>query len=58
MKFKELSPMAQIKAMKDYIAGWEETHSKGDLTRDVAWNLLIDSEDVFDIAGNYIDSDQ
>ncbi len=53
-KFSELSLQAKRIAVKDYIAGWEETHPKGDMSYLDAKSACIDTEDeiVYDIYGN------
>lgn len=44
-KFKELSEEAQLKAAREYLEGWEETHDEGDLTLQEAFALcLIDTD--------------
>jgi hypothetical protein len=44
-KFKDLSKVAQDRAVSEYIAGWEETHEDGDLDEESAMEILIENED-------------
>ncbi len=55
-KYNDLSLDAQIKAIKDYIEGWEETHEKGDLDEPECHTILqgIEPDDYYTVNGEYI----
>ena len=58
--FEELSEKAQIKAVEDYIEGWEETHEPGDMTWFEALSALrddypVDNLDNYEKDGTWID---
>lgn len=44
-EFTKLSNLAQIKAVYDYLKGWEETHKKNDLDFNEVFDILLDSRD-------------
>ena len=43
-RFSELSPEAKNRAVLDYIAGWEETHDRGDISREEAHSACFDTD--------------
>ena len=59
-KFLELNNKAKIKAVNDYIKGWEETHKVGDLSYNEAYNILaIDlTEDEYSKSGELINFEE
>lgn len=43
--FIELSKLAQVRAVYDYLKGWAETHDENDLSFYEAYDILIDNID-------------
>jgi hypothetical protein len=43
--FTQLSNLAQIKAVYDYLKGWEETHKENDMDFNEVFDILLDSRD-------------
>ena len=47
MKFTDLTKEEQEKEIDDYIQGWKETHPEETLSREVAKQCCIDTEDEY-----------
>lgn len=54
--FLELSNLAQIKAVYDYVKGWAETHDEDDLSFHDAYDILVDNvEDAYSKDGTLLE---
>jgi hypothetical protein len=51
MRFNELTEEAKKVAVKDYIAGWKETHPEENFSKEEARRLVIDSDDNYNAEG-------
>lgn len=52
-RFKELSNLAQIRAVYDYFKGWAETHDENDLTFSQIYAILSNSYDLYYKSGRF-----
>jgi hypothetical protein len=47
-RFSELSHSSQIKAVYDYIIGWEETHDENDIFFNEIYDILLDNNEEYE----------
>lgn len=53
-RFSELSKLAQVKAVYDYLKGWNDTHPDNDLSFYEAFDILLDNNEVYSKNGEII----
>ena len=53
-KFSDLAETSQIKAVKDYIEEWEETHEKNDMEYSEAQSNCEGNHFIYDVKGNFL----